>query len=361
MRHPTDGTLRRLVDEPAGVADIDREHVSGCPVCLSALVTAQRDAAAVGAVLDVDVDSTMDVDAAWHRLSRALVADQPQRVAATSRGPRWRSLLRSPVIAAIGVVALLTGAGAAAAADWLQIFRPERVAPITVTRDELVELPELSAYGRVEQTGQTDIREVADAAAAEQATGIPVPRVGELPRGVAGEPSYQVRDRVTTVFTFSADRAAGTAAEAGAALPPPPPGLDGSQFRLTIGPRVAAVWSGGGGVPAMVVTRAVAPTVDSAGIPFETVRDYVLSLPGLPPDLAGQLGSLSEDGVTLPLRVLAERMTSSPSEVGGAPATVLTSRDGVMAAVVWVDGGFITAVAGSLSADEVLSVARGLR
>jgi hypothetical protein len=42
------------------------------------------------------------------------------------------------------------------------------------------------------------------------------------------------------------------------------------------------------------------------------------------------------------------------------PATVLTSRDGLLAGVVWVDDGIVTAVAGSLSADEVLSVARGL-
>jgi hypothetical protein len=32
-----------------------------------------------------------------------------------------------------------------------------------------------------------------------------------------------------------------------------------------------------------------------------------------------------------------------------------------MAGVVWVDDGIVTAVAGSLSDDEVLSVARGLR
>ncbi len=32
-----------------------------------------------------------------------------------------------------------------------------------------------------------------------------------------------------------------------------------------------------------------------------------------------------------------------------------------MAAVVWVDDGVVTVVAGSLDADEVLSVARGLR
>ena len=28
MRHPTEGVLRRLVDEPAGVADADRAHVA---------------------------------------------------------------------------------------------------------------------------------------------------------------------------------------------------------------------------------------------------------------------------------------------------------------------------------------------
>src|SRR5688500_15348472 len=122
MRHPTDGTLRRLVDEPAGVADADRQHVASCAACLSGLTAAQRDAAAVGAVLTVEV--APDVEAGWQRLSSALAADQPRRAVAPARTPRWRSLLRSPVIAAVGVVALLTGAGAAAAADWLQIFRP---------------------------------------------------------------------------------------------------------------------------------------------------------------------------------------------------------------------------------------------
>ncbi|MCO1655595.1 hypothetical protein [Pseudonocardia humida] len=358
MRHPTDGTLRRLVDEPAGVADTDREHVADCPVCLSELVTAQREAAAAAAALDVEV--AVDVEAGWRRLSRSLAADDAPGVGAPTRR-RWRSLLRSPAIAAVGVVALLTGAGAAAAADWLQIFRPERVAPITVTRDDLLALPELTAYGRVDREGNTDVRDVADAAAAERATGIAVPRVGELPRGVTGEPTYQVRDRVTTFFTFSAAEAAAAAAEAGGTLPPPPPGLDGSRFRLTNGPRVAAVWSSTGGVPALVVARTAAPTVDSSGTPFETARDYVLTLPGLPADLAEQLRSVSADGTTLPLRVLSERMTSSSADVNGTPATVLTSRDATMAAVVWLDGGLVTAVAGSLSADEVLAVARGLR
>jgi hypothetical protein len=59
--------------------------------------------------------------------------------------------------------------------------------------------------------------------------------------------------------------------------------------------------------------------------------------------------------------VPTEKMTSSAADVNGSPATVFASRDEVLAAVVWVRDGVVTAVAGSLRADEVLAVARGLR
>ena len=83
--------------------------------------------------------------------------------------------------------------------------------------------------------------------------------------------------------------------------------------------------------------------------------------PGLPDHLATQLRSFSGDGTTLPLPVPAQLVETSTAEVDGAPATVLSTQDGTMAAVVWVDDGIVTAVAGSLSTDEVLSVARGLQ
>ena len=88
--------------------------------------------------------------------------------------------------------------------------------------------------------------------------------------------------RSAPTFTFSADKAAQAAAAAGTTLPPLPAGLDGSRVRLVAGPGVAEVWSQRSGVPTLVVGRAVAPTAFSSGVPFETVRDYLLSLPGLP-------------------------------------------------------------------------------
>jgi hypothetical protein len=261
-------------------------------------------------------------------------------------------------VAVLGVVLVLTGAGAAAAADWLQVFRTERIAALPVSSTDLVALPDLSAYGELQVTAEPDVHDVADAAAAEEATGLRVPEVGDLPQGVSGEPTYTVGNQASATFTFSAARAE---AAAGQTLPPVPPGLDGSEFRLVAGPGVAQVWSESRGVPALVVARVAAPTVFSSGVPFRTARDYLLSLPGLPADLAAQLREFTGDGTTLPLPVPADLVTTSTADVGGRPATVLTSRDGFLAGVVWVRDGVVTGVAGSLDVDEVLSVARELR
>jgi hypothetical protein len=358
MRHPTDGTLRRLVDEPAGVPDADRRHVAECPACLDGLAAARADATAAAAVLSTE--AAPDVDRAWQRLSATVAADGRRRVpeAAPRRRRAW---LRSPAVAGLGVVLVLAGGGAAAAADWLQVFRTERVDPIEISSTELVQVPDLSAYGDLQLTQEPDTEPVADAATARERTGLDVPEVGDLPEGVTGEPSYMVADVVGATFTFSAEKAAQAAAAEGEALPPLPAGLDGSSLRLEAGPGVATVWTQPTGVPTLVVANVVAPEVFSSGVPFETVRDYLLSLPGLPPGLADQLRDLSADAATLPLPVPADMVTSSTADVDGVPATVLTSKDGLFAGVVWVEDGVMTGVGGSLSADELLSVARGLR
>lgn len=359
MRHPSDGTLRRLLDEPVGVADPDREHVADCPVCLTGLAAAQEDAVVSTRALDVPTDP--DLDAAWARLTQAVAADAPATVVPLRRRPRWRGALRSPAVAAVGAVALVAGAGAAAAADWLQVFRTERIEAVTLTQADLVQLPDLTAYGTVEVVEEPEVRVVADAETAEQETGLALLEVDDLPRGVTDTSTISVGGQLRAEFTFSAEQAAKAAEAEGEALPPPPAGLDGSRFRLVAGPGVAEVWSADSGLPGLVVARAAAPTAFSSGTPFDTARDYLLDLPGMPDEVAAQLRGYSADGTTLPLPVPADEATASETEVDGVPATLLESRDGAFAAVVWVDEGVVTAVAGTLSTDEVLSVARSLR
>ena len=362
MRHPADGTLRRLLDDPAGVPDPDRDHVTACPVCRDGLVAASSDADLAAAALGTDADQPpVDVDLAWERLSRAVSTSAPGAPVTPLAGRRRRRTLRSPAVAAVGVVALLSGAGVAAAADWLQVFRTERLEAVTITQADLVQLPDLTAYGTVEVVQEPEVDVVADVDTAEQASGLDVPDVAELPRGVDERSTLSVGSQLRAEFTFSAEQAARAAEAVGEVLPPPPAGLDGSRFRLVAGPGVAQVWSADSGLPGLVVARAVAPTAFSSGVPFDAARDYLLDLPGMPEEVAQQLRGYSDDGTTLPLPVPADEATASETDVGGVPATLLRSRDGAFTAVVWVEDGVVTAVAGSLSDDEVLSVARGLR
>ena len=360
MRHPSEGVVRRLVDEPAGVTDAERAHVAGCPECSHTLDTARTDAALVGATLAAPAGE-VDTDAAWARFSAAAARSTPAARPATAPRSHWRAAVRRPAVAALSALVLVTGAGVAAANDWLPIFRTEQVDPVELTSADLVQVPDLSAYGDLEIIREPDPQQVADAATAQERTGLAVPEIGNLPEGVTGEPAYQAAGIAEATFTFSAEKAADAAAAEGEVLPPPPAGLDGSVLRLEAGPGVAAVWSQPTGVPTLVVARAGAPRGYSTGVPFETVRDYLLSLPGLPDGLEEQLRDLSSGAATLPLPVPAELMTSSTADVGGTEATVLTSRNGLFAGVVWVEDGVLTGVAGSLSADELLSVARGLR
>lgn len=361
MRHPAEGVLRRLVDEPEAVSLADRDHVSACVECRHLLEVVRADAEFAAGALGLG-PAPVDVASGWERLSHAAAAGDPGPRHALHRAGRIRALVRRPAVAGVAVALVLAGAGTAAANDWLPFFRTEEVAPVSIAASDLNALPELTGYGAVKVISAPRVRVVPDATAAAEESGLDVPEVGNLPRGVSGRPTYRVGGQAALDFTFSAALAARTATEAGEDLPPPPEGLDGSTVRLVAGPGVALTWSKKGGIPVLVVGRAVAPSaLSSSGLPFETVREYLLSLPGLPESIARPLRSFNADGSTLPLPFPGEYVDASSSEVDGERATVFVTRDGTTAAAVWVKDGVMTVVAGTLDPDEVLSVARGLR
>lgn len=359
MRHPTEGVLRRLLDDPAAVSDPDRQHVVDCTTCLRELTAVRRDATLVASALSPGSAPEVDVAAAWRRLSASSATGRQPSTPRAAAG-RTTGLLRRPAAAALAVALVLTGAGTAAANDWLQVFRTEQVAPVGITTADLVALPDLEAYGELEITEQPAVRSVSDAALAAAQSGLDVPEVSDLPAGIVDGPVHQVGSRASATFTYAHERAARAAAEAGQALPPPPPGVDGARIRLEAGPGVATIWSSASGAPALIVGRAVAPTAFSSGVRFEVLRDHLLSLPGFPDDVAAQLRTFAADGSTLPLPVPADQVTSRQAEVAGEQATVLVTRDRALAAVVWVEEGVVTVVAGALDAEELLTVAWGL-
>jgi hypothetical protein len=389
MSHCVESVLRRYLDEPAAVSDVERAHLSECPRCTQELSRFREDRDAVGRALDdvsaSDQPSQRDVDRAWAALQTRLaepdrsnvpargLAETDRQWAGTGRrtGIASRLLRRRSVTAAVtaGVV-VLGGTAAAAAADWLPIFRTEKVTPVAISAKDmssidqmgqLANLAGLAEYGDVEAPPGDAPVEVPDAATAAARTGLVVPKVSPLPTGAQGAPSYLVIDQQTARFTFSASKAAAAAAKAGKTLPPIPAGLDGARLQVQAGPGVALVWQQRSGVPALVVGRMKAPTAAAQGTSLPVARDYLLSLPGLSPQLASQLRTVTGDGTTLPIPVPADLANSSQTDVGGAPATLVEAKDRTAVAVIWVRGGEVNAVLGPLSRSEVLAVARGLR
>src|SRR4051812_37814922 len=154
MRHPTEGVLRRLLDEPAGVADPDREHIADCPVCLGTLARVREDAAAVDAALRADLPQDVDLASAWSRLSAALPDHGPARTAATAGTRRRAALLRRPVVAVVAVVARLTGPRGPPANGWLPIFRAEQIPPVSVSPADPAALPDPTPHRHVPMTRQ---------------------------------------------------------------------------------------------------------------------------------------------------------------------------------------------------------------
>src|SRR5687768_13429379 len=145
MGHPTEGALRRLLDEPSGVTDADRRHVAGCPQCLGGVASMRQDAALIESALATESVAGVDLDAAWRRLSMAPPSPGVERAVAPPRSRRRRGVLRRPSIAAFTVAVVLTGAGTAAANDWLHIFRTKKIAPVSFSAADLVALPDLRA------------------------------------------------------------------------------------------------------------------------------------------------------------------------------------------------------------------------
>ena len=373
--HPTDGALRRALDEPASLSDADRDHVAGCPRCRAALASAADDRDAAHDLLAPDdAAASPDTDAAWQRLVAARAngaADAAEVASSTSDLPaarRRRRLHRASVLAAAGAVLVVGGATAAAANDWIPVFRTESVAPVPVSLSTsdvaglatMGDLSLLSGYGQWQVLSRPGLHSAPDAAAAQRRTGLPVAALTDLPTGVTGTPSYEVMDKQSAVFRFSADKAARTVAASGGSLPTLPADLDGAVLRLQAGPAVVRVWQQSSGMPTLIVAELGAPAAESSGAPLPVLRDALLSLPGLPPALAAQLRAVTSDGTTLPIPVPADEFSSSATEVQGAPATLLTSHDGTLNGVVWVSDGVVRLVAGPLSADEVRSVADDL-
>lgn len=367
MAHLSDGTLRRMFDDPDALTGADRRHYVDCATCQARYTGMADDARAVATLLATP-ELKLDAGSALKRVQAAPAAKPRFGFSFPILSPTSR-----PVFAGLAAAAVLVALVVTAFAEILPLFQPTQVQLVPVKVADLQSLSALSDYGTLTWTVKPQPQIVLSAAEAEQvASGLHVPATTYLPTAVSPTITYAAMPKAEAVFTFDAAKAASAAAKSGKSLPALPKGIDGAKLTVTVGPVVIEVFgnlnasSNAEGSPAnfnlpqLIVARSKAPVVSSTQVTVKQLEDYILSLPGLSPELANAIRSIKDPTTTLPIPVPVEYANSSEVTVKGVKGVAVGDNTGLGSGVIWINGD-IFVVAGSVTQTDVLKIAEGLK
>jgi hypothetical protein len=365
VAHLSDGTLRRRFDDEDALTDSDTRHYATCAECQSRFASLAEDARAVSSMLAMP-DVKVDAAAALNRV-RSTPAAQPRfGIRLPIMRPASRPMLGGLAAAAVIVALVVTGV----AQDALNFFHPTTVQPVAVSVADLQSLSGLTEYGTFTWSKQPAPQLVTSAAEAATISGLRVPAVGTLPAGVSTTVSYAAMPQAVGVFTFDAAKAAAAATKVGKALPKMPSGMDGSKLTVTVGPAVVEIYGNLNAgtaaettqisLPQLVIGAATAPVVTSSGVTTQELEDYLLSQPGVSPQLAAAIRAIKDPSTTLPIPIPVEYATSTPVRVQGVDGVALGDNTGIGAAVIWIKSNTVYGVAGTLKQSAILDVANNL-
>jgi hypothetical protein len=323
----------------------------------------------------------VNTDEALARFQARVQTEGIAPVASVARrrvAPRW---LQGLAAAAGVVIVASTLAFSGVAGSILQIFEPKSVVGVPVTQSDFTALNAacsglnlqecMGAYGTFVWTTPPQPKEVQSQALASAAAGFAVLGPASVPSSVTGAPRYGVINQSSATFTFSADATARSAARLSRTAPPLPANIDGSKLFITGGPAVVQIWGAPAGttaptaaypdVPTLVVGQAKSPTISSDGVTVDQLRAYLLSQPGISPQLAAAIRAIGDPSSTLPVPVPAELAISHPVTVQGVQGLYVGDNTGIASAVIWQKDGMMFEVIGSFNESQALSIANSMR
>jgi hypothetical protein len=381
VRHLSEGTLRRLYDEPYAVDDAARSHYRSCERCRRRFRSIAEDAHHAQTTMTA-APIPVDARAALSRVRPRLGEGKQSRLA-DLRALGWRRPALAGAVAAALVAGLSVTAFTPLGGDLISIFQPTRESTVTISQGDLTGLDALSSWGTVTWTARPELQQMDSAAQAAQASGLPMIRVspGTLPATVAGAPaSYAAMRQATGTVTFTSKA---------------PSQLQGSTLQVRLGPAETVVYgdlskvSGsaqggpaeGGGTsqagsgeslsqardtlraagPFLGIVVMDAPQASSTGVSVAQIKQALLAQPGLSPSVRQYISGLDEPAGNLPIPIPAGQVNAHPVRVQGVTGTAIGDNTGLGSGVVWIEKGKVYAVAGTLTEDQVLAIANGLR
>ncbi|MDQ6774502.1 MAG: hypothetical protein M3024_16230 [Candidatus Dormibacteraeota bacterium] len=412
MAHLSDGTLRRLYDEPLALGERDREHYGTCAACQARFHAVAAEAREAMALLTVPA-ATVDAGTALTRVRNRIGAE------AAPAGPmaRLRGLFspapvgigwRRPAavgVAAAGLVAAMAFTPVLGAV--VQVFQPTQVSTVTVTQptqSDMASLQQFSKWGDVKTVSQPQLTQEDSAAAAARASGLPQIKIDKaaLPASLRGAPvSYAATSKGVVTVTFNANApaqirgstltltvepaemaifgdvskayASATGQKPGAAAPgdSATAAAGSDQTQTTHGAAAArqqlqqALSQVG---PLMGVAVMPAPKVTSTGVSVAEIRTALLNthpssaLRDLIKNFDNPTGNLpipipAGSNLTTESVTIHDR-TNSHDPVNG---TEIGDNTGLGGGVIWVQDGRVYGVAGTVAADEALTAGKALK
>ena len=326
-------------------------------------------------------EPVVDTDGALDRFRSRVQAEGivPVAPAARRRAPaRWLpGLAAAAGVAIVAYVLALSGL----ADTVLKIFEPKSVVAVPLTQSDLNYLGQacsglnlqecMGAYGTFVWTEPPQPKEVQSRGQASGEAGFAALAPTSLPSSVTGNPRYGVINRSSATFTFSAASTSQAAARQNRTAPPLPANMDGSKLFITGGPAIVQFWGAPAGAPAatgaypdvptLVVGQAKAPTISSDGVTVDQLRAYLLSQPGVSPQLAAAIRAIGDPSSTLPVPVPAELAVSHPVTVQGVQGLFIGDNTGIASAVIWQKDGMMFEVIGSFTESQALAIANSMR
>jgi hypothetical protein len=358
-----------MFDDPDALAGSDRRHYVECAYCQARYSGMAEDARTVATLLAAP-DLQLDVTSALKRVEAAPAAKPRFGFSLPILSPAAR-----PMFVAVGAAAILVALVVTAFADILPLFQPKTVEAVPVSFADIQSLSALSDYGTLTWTVKPTPQVVLSAADAQNvAQGMHAPATTYLPSTVTPAITFAAMPKAEAVFTFDAAKAADAAAKTGKTLPTLPAGVDGAQLTVKVGPAIVEVFgnlkpsasasSNNINLPQLVIARSGAPVVTSTQVSTATLENYILSLPGISPDLANAVRAIKDPSTTLLIPVPVQYATSTKVKINvGNGKTVdgvaLGDNTGLGSAVIWIDGD-VFVVAGSVTQTDVVKIADGL-
>jgi hypothetical protein len=388
VRHLSDGALRRLYDEPYSLDEETRAHYNDCVDCQARFAKVADDARHAMALLAVPAAT---VDPAGALASVKSRTRSGARRLAVVRGGGRRLVLGGLAAAILAGVMISTLAFTPLAANIVRIFQPTQLTVVPVTPGDFQGLSAFSGWGDVKGTSQGQYQETETAAEAAKVSGLPEIRVdtGKLPAALQKAPvSYGAVTQSSGTVTFNGNA---------------PSKLRGSTLTLVAGPAEAAVYgdlgrlaqsaqnvktaqggsdsangsSSGAGAPEgsrqsiqqalssigpiLAVAEMRSPQVSSTGASVAEIKAALLAQPGLTPTMRAAISSIDDPAGNLPIPIPSGFVNSHSVKVQGTNATAFGDSTGLGSAVVWIKGGKVYAVAGTVTEEQVLAVANSLR